>query len=390
MNKIFKTVFLLAFTAVLILVVLNYLGYFSVSHEIYEAEIGELKYEIENKGYLMYEEDIIGAPFDGEITYLVNNNQRVTGKTPVAKIKRKDLDIDRELTFDGKDLLIDINKLKNSIKTLENQIAFFRKEKDVEAEEKAKKVLENLYPVLSSLDNRNDLYYNKPKINFKKDEETGDILIYSDNSGIVSLKAIPYDQIFTPKNMYILRYNKMKDYGTPEVKKDVLAKEGFMRIVNNSQVFLMTNIDKEESAIFKKNKRIDIEINNTVVKAILTNKINNSDDVTLQFLLMNDFNNLVERKIVNIKLIPAKEEGIIIDEDSIIDYNGEEGVEVLNKDNSIVFKRINRLTTVNGKVCISVDSFNYFDKDKNIVNVRTVKLYDDILKNPKEEYLIEK
>ncbi len=390
MNKLFKLFFLIGFTILLIMIVFNYLGFFSTTYDTYEAEIGELKYEMDGKGYLMYDEQILASPYSGDVIFLVNNNQRVPGKTPIARIKRRNISSDRKIDFDGKDLLIDVNKIKNNIKTIENQIAFFRKEKDVEAEEKAKDILDNLYPVLASLNEREDLYYNRPLVNYERDDSTGDIIVYSKRSGIVSLNVSPYDQVFTPKNMYILKYDELKEYKKEPVKREVVSNEGFVRIVNNSQVFLFTNIDKKDTVIFNKNKRIDIIINDTLVRAILVNKITNSDNVTLQFLLMNDFDKMSDEKIVDIKMIPAKAKGIIIDEDSIIDYKGNEGVEVLKKDNTVVFKRINRLTTVKGKVCISVDTFSYLNKDKNIVSIRTVKLYDDIIKKPKEEYLIGK
>ncbi len=389
MNKFFRSVFLLAFIGVMIFVVLTYVGYFSKSYATYEAEMGELKYEVENKGFLIYNEDIIAAPESGEVVYLVNNNQRIQGKTPIAKIKPKEVDVDRDIKYDGKHLLIDIDKVKNNIKTIENQIAFFRKEKDVEAEEKAKGLLENLYPILDSLDGREDLYYNEPIESYDTDKKTGELVIYSSSAGIVSLKTSPIDQLFTPDNMYILKYHKIDDYEQADIKKEVQKNEGFIRVVDNSKVFLFTNVDKEESLIFQGDKRIDIEVNGTIVKGVLFNRITNSDSVTLQFLLLNDFDNFTDKKVVDIKMTPASEKGIIIDESSIIEYEGVEGVEVLNKDNTIIFKRINRLTTVNGKVCISVDSFSYFDKNKDIVNVDTVMLYDDIIKDPKEEYLLE-
>ncbi len=389
MNKVFKKIFLFAFVTVMIFVAINYVGYFSKSYKTYEAEMGELKYEVEKKGFLIYDEDIIASPYSGEVVYLVSNNQRVQGKTPIAKIKEKEVDVNREISYDGRHLLIDIDKVKNNIKTIENQIAFFRKEKDVGAEEKSKALLENLYPILDSLDGREDLYYNEPIVSFDKDKQTGETIVYSSSAGIVSLNTSPIDQLFTPNNMYILKYDKIDDYEKAEIKKEVQKDEGFIRVVDNSRVFLFTNVDKEESLIFKNDKRIDIEINEKIVRGVLVNRIANSDNVTLQFLLLNDFDNFADQKVVDIKLIPASEKGLIIDESSIIEYKGNEGVEVLNKDNTIMFKRINRLTTVNGKVCISVDNYSYLNKKKEIVNVNTVKLYDDIIKKPKEEYLLE-
>ncbi len=390
MKTFFKKIFLWGFVLIFVLVIINYLGFFSKTYKTYEAEIGTLKYELDTKGYIISNEDIIGSSSSGKVEYLVNEGQRVEANTPLAKITSADekeaKKEDKEIEYN--DYIVNVKKIRDKINTIQEQIVFFRKEKNIKSENQAKKELENLYPVLNSLGKKNTLFENKVVLDTSK-EKDGSTIVYSKGAGIVSLKTSVFDPIMYLKNMYILDYNKIQKKYAVEKKMNISGNEHFIRVSDNSRAYLLLNIDKDKSELFQKDSRIDIVIEGKVLSAALINKLEVGDKILLQYLLINEIEGMFGNKIKDIKIIPVKKEGIIIDKKSIIKRDLKEGVQVLGEDNTIIFKRINRLATVGDKVCVSVDTFNYYNENKELVIINTLKLYDDILKEPKEEYFNE-
>lgn len=211
--------------------------------------------------------------------------------------------------------------------------------------------------------NSKDLYYKDGQQISKGAMITNSIM--AAEAGMISMRIDGYEGKFNFKN---IKNIKAKDI--ENILKENNDKPG-IKIVNNSEWYVLALVDKDEYQYFKVGMFKDVVINSKKYNAEIINKFSNSEGNYLILKFKYDFDIVNLKRGIEGQIVKRIYDGFIIPESALIVYNGNKGVFV--KINGYArFRRVKVVKLDNGTAVVLPDT-------KGI----NIKDYDELICNPK-------
>lgn len=349
-------------------------------------------------GLIIRDEYVINSNFDGKVEYYLKDGDRVKKKEDIACVYSNEI---------SDDDLKSLKNIKNDISSIENGDTAFIK-KDIGNINKEISLLSQKLQI-ELLNENIDVYGQIEKINKLIDDKN--LLINSDlndkslknkqvqekevtnlidkntevfkskNSGVVSYQFDGNEEKFNFDNINQI---KIKDIeGTKNNYKDISKEkkldkgEPIARIINNLKQFVAISCNEEEIKKFKIGQKIilssDIEKINSKVYDIY--KEGKQYIVILEISEQNV--EIYDTRIKEFDIIYKSIEGLKVPKKAVVNSDGKKGVYVVSETGDAKFVEL-KGTLYESEEYIVIDHY------KNDINgVNTIKIYDEIILNPK-------
>lgn len=350
------------------------------------------------KGLIIRDEYVINSNFDGKVEYYLKDGDRVKKKEDIACVYSNEI---------SDDDLKSLKNIKNDISSIENGDTAFIK-KDIGNINKEISLLSQKLQI-ELLNENIDVYGQIEKINKLIDDKN--LLINSDlndkslknkqvqekevtnlidkntevfkskNSGVVSYQFDGNEEKFNFDNINQI---KIKDIdGTKNNYKDISKEkkldkgEPIARIINNLKQFVAISCNEEEIKKFKIGQKIilssDIEKINSKVYDIY--KEGKQYIVILEISEQNV--EIYDTRIKEFDIIYKSIEGLKVPKKAVVNTDGKKGVYIVSETGDAKFVEL-KGTLYESEEYIVIDHY------KNDINgVNTIKIYDEIILNPK-------
>ncbi|GAA0105626.1 hypothetical protein UT300013_22500 [Paraclostridium sordellii] len=350
------------------------------------------------KGLIIRDEYVINSNFDGKVEYYLKDGDRVKKKEDIACVYSNEISDDE---------LKNLKNIKNDISSIENGDTAFIK-KDIGNINKEISLLSQKLQI-ELLNENIDVYGQIEKINKLIDDKN--LLINSDlndkslknkqvqekevtnlidkntevfkskNSGVVSYQFDGNEEKFNFDNINQI---KIKDIeGTKNNYKDISKEkkldkgEPIARIINNLKQFVAISCNEEEIKKIKIGQKIilssDIEKINSKVYDIY--KEGKQYIVILEISEQNV--EIYDTRIKEFDIIYKSIEGLKVPKTAVVNSDGKKGVYIVSETGDAKFVEF-KGTLYESEEYIVIDHY------KNDINgVNTIKIYDEIILNPK-------
>lgn len=350
------------------------------------------------KGLIIRDEYVINSNFDGKVEYYLKDGDRVKKKEDIACVYSNNI---------SDDDLKNLKNIKNDISSIENGDTAFIK-KDIGNINKEISLLSQKLQI-ELLNENIDVYGQIEKINKLIDDKN--LLINSDlndkslknkqvqekevtnlidkntevfkskNSGVVSYQFDGNEEKFNFDNINQI---KIKDIdGTKNNYKDISKEnkldkgEPIARIINNLKQFVAISCNEEEIKKIKIGQKIilssDIEKINSKVYDIY--KEGKQYIVILEISEQNV--EIYDTRIKEFDIIYKSIEGLKVPKKAVVNTDGKKGVYIVSETGDAKFVEL-KGTLYESEEYIVIDHY------KNDINgVNTIKIYDEIILNPK-------
>lgn len=201
-------------------------------------------------------------------------------------------------------------------------------------------------------------------------------------SGVFSLNIDGYEDYFTPEKMERLKRSTVEDlnYKSTNLERDSVIKgEPIFKVSSDDAWYVLCWMDKKSVKNYPEGKRVILKFPDADVEADVYKVKQEDSDYRVIFHLDVYYKNFAEARAQDMEVVASDNYGLIVDNDAIIEKNGDKGVYVKNKNGKYIFKKIKVITT-DGKQSV-IEDVSFIDENGSQVN--TVDVYDEVLRHPK-------
>ena len=218
--------------------------------------------------------------------------------------------------------------------------------------------------------------------------DIGGTKYYSQQKGIVSYYYDGLEAVYTPEKMQSITEETLKKLKENSEEYKVKKCEGksvetgapIFKIVDNKEWYLVCWLGADEAKGYEVGKQITVEFSDgQQIKMNILQTSSQGDNMQL-ILSCNRYYEKFDRiRTGTCRLIKASRNGIILDTDSIVEEDGQQGVYVMSKQlEKSSFVPVKVLLTDGDKTVVEK---NYFVNEEG-EKVLTVENYDEIVKEP--------
>lgn len=203
----------------------------------------------------------------------------------------------------------------------------------------------------------------------------------SQASGVLSYYIDGYEGTFTPDSMDKLKYEdveKLKIEAENTKRKSTLEKEPLFKICDNDNWYLVCWVEAASVARYEVGNSVTIELPDGDVKATVKSITADGDRWRLIFRSNRYYKEFAKSRIEDARIVSQDYNGLIAKTSSITTKNGEAGVMVRQTSGEYEFTKV-KVIASDGEYSVLKD-VSFIDKEGN--SVKTVNVYDEILKNP--------
>lgn len=235
----------------------------------------------------------------------------------------------------------------------------------------------------------------------KVDEE--EVKKHAKNEKIYAVSATKPDNYFT-KNVGMVSYfidkasnkikpskiNQIKEYDLDSLPEEginvckspeasVVENEPLFKVVDHGKWYMLFWVDEGDIGNYKTGENVTVELKKSKVVANIERIQQQGKRCKIILKCDRNFPGFLALRKAKAKIIIKDYEGLSVPNDSIVIKNGNPGVYVKTKTGEFKFKRV-MIITSNGENTLIKDGV-FYTKDKG-ERIDTVKVYDEILKNP--------
>jgi len=200
-------------------------------------------------------------------------------------------------------------------------------------------------------------------------------------SGIFSLTIDGYEDYLTPDNVDKVKRETVESlsYDSADLKRDSAIKgEPIYKITMDDYWYILCWVDADTAESYYEGQSITVELPEGSIDASIYSLKEEDEDYRVVIYANVYYEALCESRAEKISIITSDKEGLIVNNNCIVDKDGYKGVYVKNKNGNYVFKRV-QIISSNSKQSVLTDS-TFTDEDGN--QVYTVNVYDEVLKHP--------
>lgn len=350
------------------------------------------------KGLIIRDEYVINSNFDGKVEYYLKDGDRVKKKEDIACVYSNNISDDDLKNF--KNIKNDISSIENGdtafikkdIGNINKEISLLSQKLQIELLNENIDVYGQIEKINKLIDDKNllinsDLNDKSLKNKQVQEKEVTNLIdkntevFKSKNSGVVSYQFDGNEEKFNFDNINQI---KIKDIeGTKNNYKDISKEkkldkgEPIARIINNLKQFVAISCNEEEIKKFKIGQKIilssDIEKINSKVYDIY--KEGKQYIVILEISEQNV--EIYDTRIKEFDIIYKSIEGLKVPKKAVVNTDGKKGVYIVSETGDAKFVEL-KGTLYESEEYIVIDHY------KNDINgVNTIKIYDEIILNPK-------
>ncbi len=202
--------------------------------------------------------------------------------------------------------------------------------------------------------------------------------------GLFSCYIDGYESILSPDGLSKLEYSDVKgiDKQPKDLKrKKAIAGEPIYKIADNSQWYLVFWIEDNDISKFEKGASVKIAFEDDDVEAKVYSIDQDGDRYRTVVSTNRYYKDLMKIRTADVNIVTTDMEGLLISNKCLTTKKKKVGCYVKTTTGEYVFREVQTLATDGDKTLVTETQF--FDEDGNTVN--TVKAYDEVLTNPKEE-----
>ena len=387
MKKRYMSTILVGLSVVVLLALfLKTIGLFDSKIKTYPATLGKIEVDLEKTAIALRDETLLSSNVEGTVEFLVEEAQRVYRSQSVAVItpkklpekKEEEKENDKEIDFTQ--YMVDVEVIRSNIKSLEDELSYLVKQNKYAEIEDVRARLTSFYLVQQAFEKQGGIKPAEAIVSVNSD--SGHYVVSAPKAGLIGLETSLYDKLFTLGNIHLIQYNKLPELPESQVKREVRPGDIFLRIVDNKNSFLVTELTPEELGYFKLGNLCEIHIGEAQIFAEIYQIVQTEQQTGIIFRIFEDYPKMTEYRSVKVKLIPEKTEGIIIKSTSIIEQEGQVGVKVLSPSGVVRFVPIKIKARVGDQAVIHSDFYTLGQAEGTNESIKTVNLYDEIVEAP--------
>lgn len=208
--------------------------------------------------------------------------------------------------------------------------------------------------------------------------------VNSSQNGIVSYYIDGYEGYFTPENMENLNYKDVEALNIQIVnltRKNTLAGEPLFKICEGNYWYMIAWVDPGNITKYEVGNNVKVDLPLGQIKARVENIVDQGERWLVIMKTTRYYEDFAKTRNINATIITQDYSGIKVRNSSITTEDGVAGVYIKSKNGDFVFRPVKIMISDGNYSLVCVSSF--YDKDGNKVN--TVKIYDEILKNPGQD-----
>ena len=200
-------------------------------------------------------------------------------------------------------------------------------------------------------------------------------------SGVFSLSIDGYEGVFTKKNMTKLERETLESYSFKKANLDrssISKGEPVYKVSGDDEWFVLCWMDKADSEHYPEGTKVTLQFPDASLSAKVYSVIEESTSSRVIFSLDVYYENFTDTRSVEMQVVTRADEGLIVNNECIIEKDGVKGVYVVNKNGVNKFTPIKIIST-DGIDSVLKDT-TFYDDEGNQVN--TVNVYDKVLRHP--------
>ena len=296
-------------------------------------ENGTLEVSCEATGYLVKDEAICTAGASGDIEYKVSDGTVVKKGTKIASIKEDEAA--EEQTAEGA------------------------------AEE-------------SAVDGKYEKYLEQLK--------GFDLLCESTKapvSGVLSMSMDGCEKYLSIGNLDNIKKEEVEalDFSQQELEREHVNKgEPIFKVSSDDNWYIITWVEKADAKKYEDGEKVRITIGESNMDARVDSIKKDGEFYRMVFYLNVYYEDFCTAREVDMNVVQSNTVGLIVDNECIIEKNGQEGVYVKTKDGDTYFKPI-KVKITDGKQSVIYESIYVNDEYEQ---VETVSVYQEVLRHPQE------
>lgn len=202
-------------------------------------------------------------------------------------------------------------------------------------------------------------------------------------SGIFSLTVDGYEDYFVPEKMDKVKKETVENlsYNAADLdRKSVIKGEPIYKVTWDDYWYILCWVDEETVKAYTEGKSVVLELPQGEVDAEIRSikKEKDCKEYRVIFYLNVYYEALAESRAETISIVTSDNEGLLIDNECIIEKHGQKGVYVVDKDGDYIFTPIS-IIAYNDKQSV-IEDVTFYDEEG--YQIYTVDVYDEVLKNP--------
>ncbi len=205
-------------------------------------------------------------------------------------------------------------------------------------------------------------------------------------TGFVSYYIDGLEEVLTPESIAGVTAEQLAAIeAAPEDarKTDVTAGDVLYKIISSDRWYVLALVTPEEQEFYGYKKGLDVTMvfEDAEIPGTVTSVSEGDDGRVVVIETKRFYERFAALRAVDIGIITQDYEGLIVPNSAIGEEDGLKGVYVLGMDGEYDFTRVNIIVSGETESLVSSDTFSEKDAEGNTVNVSTVDIYDEILRD---------
>ncbi|MBF4691634.1 HlyD family efflux transporter periplasmic adaptor subunit [Fusibacter ferrireducens] len=277
------------------------------------------------------------------------------------------------------------NVLEFDIMNLKDQIIFDIKHQNYQEIPALKRDLLLKLEMREKLEGENKFLANRTTSYTQKTVGTGklkegqSLVVTAPASGMLTYQLDGYEDVFTIDNIYNINYDEVdalnivpKHIPSDHVNSD----DPVFKIVDHATGYLVVLIDKEEVETYKNVSKVKVKINDEMMDGQVYDVFVSADNAIAVVRVSEAFDQYFDRRIVGCEITRQNYQGLKLHMDSLLTYNNQNGVYVVEKDRTLRFVPVKVIGYDDDYAIVYNEQF--YDADLGLV--RSVKANQEVVR----------
>ncbi len=351
--------------------------------------------------YIIRDETVFFSEREGALKYSVDEGERVKRGSEVLKIHIEDIDPTTESKLEvinqridrlqsGENLFQnDITKIDELIQLNIDDLRLLKDESNIKEarkiEEKIQRYMDKKNIIINNtgLKNSNIEVLEQERNSLQNVINQSVISCRTNYSGIISYYIDAYENELTTMNMYLLDKQELEkiDGQVQDTARDkTMANEPIYKVVNSSVWFAAGWVELDKVENYIKGNSVSLNLPNGQTKGVIYDIIMDEEYALVLIKMNHYYPEFWKIRKINTDIIVADYEGLKIDNDSIVELDGQIGVYIVDINGDYNFKPI-KIVGTDGNKTIVESGYYYTQTENGLDKVRTLNLYDEVLRN---------
>lgn len=202
-------------------------------------------------------------------------------------------------------------------------------------------------------------------------------------SGVFSLSMDGNEKYLCSANLDKIKKEKVEELDFKEIdlnREKVNEGEPIYKISNDDAWYIISWVEKADARKYEEGEKVRITIGDTALDAKVRTIKRDGEFVRMVFYLNCYYEDFCSARKVDMTVVQSNTMGLIVDNECIIEKNGQKGVYVKTKDGDTYFRPI-KVKITDGKQSVIYESIYVNEKYEQ---VETVRVYQEVLRDPQE------